>query len=70
MTAITARERLCLLLCAAGRSDDEIACEMGRSAKTVRLYLSSATEKLGAKSRAHAIVSALAAGIISLDDCK
>jgi len=46
----------------------EIAAEMGRSPKTVSLYLASALRKLGVKSKPHAMIPAFQAGVIKLDN--
>lgn len=55
---LTARERQCLQLCAKGLIAKEIAHELGRSVATVTLHLTSATKKLGARNRFHALVLA------------
>ena len=55
---LTARERQCLQLCAKGLITKEIAHELGRSVATVTLHLTSATKKLGARNRFHALVLA------------
>jgi len=51
-----------------GMSEAEIAAEKGRSPKTVSLYFASALRKLGAKSKPHAMILALQAGVIKLDN--
>ena len=55
---LTAREKQCLQLCAKGLIAKEIAHELGRSVATVTLHLTSATKKLGARNRFHALVLA------------
>ena len=60
-------ELRCLELCASGFSDQEIAQTVGRTAVLVRLCVENARTKLGARSRAHAVVLAIKAGLIELD---
>lgn len=55
---LTARERQCLRLCADGLTTKQIAHEIGRSIPTATLHLTSATRKLGARNRTHAIALA------------
>lgn len=55
---LTARERQCLRLCAAGLTTKQVAYEIGRSIPTATLHLTSATRKLGARNRSHAIALA------------
>lgn len=49
------RERECLGLVAAGRTDRQIARVLGLSESTVHFYIERAKTKLGVRSRAHAI---------------
>ena len=53
---VTARERQVLQLVGRGRTNDEIARRMGLGRPTVARLLSNARVKLGAESRAHAVV--------------
>jgi len=62
------REREVLSLIALGDSYQEVAAKLHLSAETVRNYTRSAREKLGARSRAHAITLALRTGQLLLDD--
>jgi two-component system, NarL family, response regulator DesR len=55
---LTDRERDVLRLHAAGRDPRDIATELFLSYGTVRNYLASATEKLGARNRTHAAIIA------------
>ena len=55
---LTARERQCLRLSAQGLTTKQIAYEIGRSLPTATLHLTSATRKLGAKTRFQAIALA------------
>lgn len=55
---LTARERQCLRLCADGLTTKQVAHEIGRSIPTATLHLTSATRKLGARNRSHAIALA------------
>lgn len=64
---LTAREREVLSLIALGDSYPEVAAKLHLSPETVRNYTRSAREKLGARSRAHAITLALRSGQIDLD---
>jgi len=51
-------------------TDDEIAKEAGRSAKTIWLRLNSIAAKLNAKNRTVALAMALVAGILEVKDLK
>ncbi|WP_424929874.1 helix-turn-helix transcriptional regulator [Amaricoccus tamworthensis] len=55
---LTPRETQCLRLCAHGMTTKEIAWELSRSIPTVTLHLTSATKKLGARNRNHAVTLA------------
>jgi LuxR family transcriptional regulator len=65
-TALTARERECLELIAQGKTTDQVALMLGRSAVTVRFHLGNAFRKLGATNRVGAIAEALKQGYIAL----
>jgi len=58
------------MLSAKGLTDDEVAKELGRSAKTIRFCLNSIAAKLNAKNRTHALAMALVAGILEVKDLK
>jgi pimeloyl-ACP methyl ester carboxylesterase/DNA-binding CsgD family transcriptional regulator len=58
LSPLTARERVALRLLCEGRSNAQIAWELGLSEKTVRNHLSNLYRKLGVRSRAEAIVHA------------
>jgi DNA-binding NarL/FixJ family response regulator len=60
---LTSSERSVLALMAAGVSNDDIARQLGFSAKTVRNYVSNIYAKLQVADRAQAIVKARSAGI-------
>jgi pimeloyl-ACP methyl ester carboxylesterase/DNA-binding CsgD family transcriptional regulator len=62
LASLTVRERQILDRIARGRSNDEIAAEIGVSPKTVRNVVSILFDKLGVTSRAQAIVKAREAG--------
>ncbi len=64
--ATTDREREVLQLLGIGRSNEEIAAELMLSVETVRTHVRNAMRKLGAHTRAHAIVLALRNEEISL----
>lgn len=55
---LSARERECLSLCALGMTAKEIAHQLQRSVPTVTLNLTSATKKLRARNRFHAVALA------------
>jgi len=58
LAPLTARERAALGLLCEGRSNAQIAWELGLSEKTVRNHLSNLYRKLGVRSRAEAMVRA------------
>lgn len=58
-TPLSERERQCLVLLAQGRRVQDLADEMGTTAKTVEKQIASARKKLGAATREHAIVIAI-----------
>jgi DNA-binding CsgD family transcriptional regulator len=58
------REREVLTLLALGRTGPQIASELGLSSETVRNYTRNARDKLGARTRAHAIALAVKLGQI------
>lgn len=61
---LTPRERECMLLCADGLSDKQVAHELGRSISTVVMHLQSAMRKLGARNRAQAVARAAHYGLL------
>lgn len=58
------RERQCLKLLAQGLRVQDLANEMGTTAKTVEKQIASARKKLGAATREHAIVIAINSRIL------
>ena len=64
---ITVRERECLRWCAEGKTSDEIAIILSLSTHTVNHYLISATKKLNAVNRMHAITTAVRLGILDIN---
>lgn len=62
--ALTGRESEVLLLLAAGMRNHEIADELRISLKTVEFHVGHILEKLGARSRAEAIVEARRRGLV------
>lgn len=62
--AISKRELQCLKLSANGLTSEEIAKRVGLSVHTANQYLASATQKLNAVNRVHAVAKALRAGLI------
>lgn len=61
---LTAREREVLKHLAEGRSNREIAADLGISPKTVNRHIENIFNKLGASSRAAAVAKALRSGVI------
>jgi DNA-binding NarL/FixJ family response regulator len=57
-------ERLCLCRLADGDGLDEIATRLGLRSRTVALVIQNAMLRLGARSRAHAVVLALRLGYL------
>jgi LuxR family transcriptional regulator len=55
---LTPRERECIVLCAQGLSDKQVAAQLERSVSTVVMHMQSAFRKLGARNRAQAIARA------------
>ena len=64
--ALTERERAVLQHLSHGLLTPEIAAELATSAEAVRSHLENAMEKLGARTRAHAVALAAARGQIAL----
>jgi PAS domain S-box-containing protein len=64
---LTPREREVITLLALGLTGAEIAERLALSPETVRIHVRNARQRLGAKTRAHAIALALEAGAITLD---
>jgi DNA-binding NarL/FixJ family response regulator len=63
---LSAREREVLALVAAGISNKGIARELQVSPNTVKFHIAAILEKLGAATRAEAVVAALRRGELSL----
>lgn len=64
---LTEREVEVLALMAGGRSNKQIAAEIGRSDETVKLHLKHVFEKLGVADRTGAVTAAVRRGLIRLD---
>ena len=64
ITGLTSREQLVLKLIADGRLLREVADELSYSERTVKMVLSAAVGKLGARSRSQAVAHAVREGII------
>lgn len=60
------REREVLVMISQGRSNKEIANELGLSEDTIKRHVSSVMDKLGANDRAQAVTEALRRGLIEL----
>ena len=64
---LTPREREVLLCITQGRSNREIADELGIAEKTVRIHVSSMLEKMGVRDRTQATIYALQRGLVHFD---
>jgi DNA-binding NarL/FixJ family response regulator len=64
ITGLTSREQIVLKLIADGRLLREVADELSYSERTVKMVLSNAVGKLGARSRSQAVAHAVREGII------
>ncbi len=64
---LTPREREVLLCITQGRSNREIAEELGIAEKTVRIHVSSMLEKMGVRDRTQATIYALQRGLVHFD---
>ena len=64
LARMTPRELECLTLIAKGASDAEAGQALGLSERTVRFHITNATEKLGSRSRSHAVALATQLGIL------
>ncbi|HEX2088294.1 MAG TPA: response regulator transcription factor [Solirubrobacteraceae bacterium] len=64
MTGLTSREQVVLRLIADGRLIREVASELCYSERTVKMVLSNAVNKLGARSRSQAVAHAVREGLI------
>jgi LuxR family quorum-sensing system transcriptional regulator CciR len=67
-TALTDRQRECLILSARGKSDTVIAQLLGLSPKTVNMFIEGAKKRYGVATRTQLIVSALYASEITFLD--
>jgi DNA-binding NarL/FixJ family response regulator len=64
---LTPRESEVLVCITQGRSNREIADELGIAEKTVRIHVSSLLEKMGARDRTQATIYALQRGLVHFD---
>jgi DNA-binding NarL/FixJ family response regulator len=65
---LTAKEAQVLRLAASGRSNKEVAQELGLSPRTVQTHLASVFSKMGVASRTEAVIKGLRSGIIKEAD--
>ncbi len=63
--SLTPRQVECLRRIAAGETSAQIAGALGLSRHTVDHYIGAACDRLGAKSRTHAVAKAIALGWIA-----
>ena len=66
--SLTATEIKVMALLGKGKSNKEIAAELGCSVKTVKNHLNSVFQKLGVSNRTEAVVKAIEKGLISPED--
>jgi DNA-binding NarL/FixJ family response regulator len=64
---LTPRETEVLVCITQGRSNREIAEELGIAEKTVRIHVSAVLDKMGARDRTQATIYALQRGLVHLD---
>jgi len=64
---LTPRESEVLVCITQGRSNREIAEQLGIAEKTVRIHVSSVLDKMGARDRTQATIYALQRGLVHLD---
>ena len=64
MPQLSPREKECLTLAALGKTNDEIGIILTLSGNTVNSYISSASAKLGVRTKIHAVVKAVQLQII------
>jgi DNA-binding NarL/FixJ family response regulator len=64
---LTPRENEVLVCITQGRSNREIADELGIAEKTVRIHVSSLLDKMGARDRTQATIYALQRGLVHLE---
>jgi DNA-binding CsgD family transcriptional regulator len=65
---MTERERECLRLTGQGLQEKDIAFVLGISPNTVRVHVENIKRKLGAATKAHAVILALKYGELQLKD--
>ena len=65
---MTERERECLRLTGQGLQEKDIAFVLGISPNTVRVHVENIKRKLGASTKAHAVILALKYGELQLKD--
>lgn len=65
LSGLTEREREILVLIARGRSNGEIAADLGVSPSTVKNHVTSVFAKLAVRDRAQAVIAAYEAGLVT-----
>ncbi len=65
MGALSAREAQLLVLVADGKTNEEIAADLGVAVDTVKTTITRMRRKLGAANRAHAVTLGFRAGLLS-----
>jgi DNA-binding CsgD family transcriptional regulator len=69
ITTLSKRQMQVLALVAEGATDNEIAIQLGLSAKTISSYVEHIRNRLEAQSRAHAVALAIRQGLLPDQDC-
>lgn len=64
---LSARQRECLTMIAAGKTSAQIAAQLGLSRRTVDHYVGSACAKLGVRSRTQAVARMIGLGLIPVN---
>jgi DNA-binding CsgD family transcriptional regulator len=68
ITALSERQMQVLALVADGRTDNEIAIQLGLSAKTISSYVAHIRHRFEAQSRAQAVALAIRQGLLPAQD--
>jgi DNA-binding CsgD family transcriptional regulator len=68
ITTLSERQMQVLALVAEGRTDNEIAIQLGLSAKTISSYVQHIRNRFGAQSRAQAVALAIRQGLLPGQD--
>lgn len=64
LSQLSARERVCLELCACGHTDKEVAARLGVTRHAIRFHIRNVMTKLSAKNRTHAVYISCLNGLL------